>query len=92
MNDEEYIPEEDKEQAESKFLEKIEKLEGEIIEYKFILQQSKEIEYKELVLDLLYSIKTELEDKESKLSKEDILKNLKTYIRNFIKDNRVSKN
>jgi len=47
------------------------------------------IEYKELLIDLLNSINTELEDKESKLSKEDILNNLKSYLKEFIKYNKI---
>jgi Icc-related predicted phosphoesterase len=47
------------------------------------------IEYKELLIDLLNSINTELDDKESKLSKEDILNNLKSYLKEFIKYNKI---
>ena len=66
--------------------EKIEKLEDEIFELKEKIKYSKEVEYKEFIIELLFSIDKELETPSEYLSKERILKNLKDHIKEFIKN------
>jgi len=52
----------------------------------YIDLQNKVLEYNELLRLLLDSIEIELNDNESKLTKKDILLNLKKTLQNFIKD------
>ena len=55
----------------------------------YIDLQNKVLEYNELLRLLLDSIDIELNDNESKLTKEDILKNLKKTLKEFIKNYRI---
>jgi gas vesicle protein len=50
----------------------------------------KQTELIELLRELLTSINTELKNNESELTKEDVLNNLKKYIKQFAKDNRLN--
>ncbi len=63
--------------------EKNEKLENEMLELSFILNFSKSDELLEFVRELKENVERELNDTESKLTKEDLLKNLKKHIENF---------
>lgn len=65
--------------------EKIDELESQLIDLTFTLNYNKEKELLEFVRDLYAS----LQNVDEKLSKEDIVKNLKKYIQNFAKDNRL---
>ena len=62
---------------------KNEKLENELLDLSFICNYSKETELLEFVRELKESVDREINDKESKLTKEDLLKNLKKHIENF---------
>ena len=63
--------------------EKNEKLENEMLELSFILNFSKSDELLEFVRELKENVERELNDTESKLTKEDLLKNLKKHIEIF---------
>ena len=72
--------------------EKIEKLEKQIddlttriIDLTFEMNYNKEIELLEFVRELFVS----LQNVDEKLSKEEIIENLKNYIRTFAKDNNL---
>lgn len=81
----------------NEFKNKIDELQYEIFELKQKIRFSKENELKEFLNELYNGIKIELDKKNSrfdvdeynKLSKENILNNLKIYIENFCKDNKM---
>jgi len=64
-------------------------LDEELLMIKYKINDSATIEYKELLRTILSSIDTELENKESELSKEEILKNLKEFIKDFLKSYKI---
>jgi hypothetical protein len=77
MNDQEKIEE---------LEQKIDDLETQIIDLTFEQNYSKEKELLEFVRDLFVS----LQNVDEKISKEEIIENLKNYIREFTKNNRIN--
>ena len=65
--------------------QKIDQLESELIDLTFTLNYNKQDELLEFVRDLFIS----LQNVDEKLSKEEIVENLKKYIQNFAKDNHL---
>jgi gas vesicle protein len=63
--------------------EENEKLKNELLELSYTSNFSKETELLEFVKELKESVIRELNDKDSKLTKEDLLNNLKKHISNF---------
>ena len=63
--------------------EENEKLKNELLELSFTINYSKETELLEFVRELKESVINELNDKDSKLTKEDMLVNLKKHIDSF---------
>ena len=69
-----------------KLHDKIDELSDEIIEMTFQIANSKETELREFLRELYQS----LQDVDDKLTKEQIVENLKNYIREFAKDNKIN--
>jgi len=65
--------------------EENEKLKNEILDLSFIVNYSKQDELLEFVRNLKESIDREINDKDSKLTKEELLNNLKKHIKDFAK-------
>jgi undecaprenyl pyrophosphate synthase len=63
--------------------DKNEKLENDMLELSFIVNFSKQDELLEFVRELKESVNKEINNSESELTKEDLLKNLKKHIENF---------
>ena len=59
-----------------------------IIDQTFDLKNSKEM----VLLEFLQELYNSLLNVDEKLTKEDIIKNLKKYIENFVKDNKLNLN
>lgn len=68
-----------------KLHEKIDELSDELIDLTFQVKNSKETELLEFVRDLFLS----LQNVDEKLSKEEIVENLKNYINEFAKNNKL---
>lgn len=80
-----FIVMDDKDKKIEELEEKNDILESRLIDLTFTLNYNKETELMEFLRELYSS----LNDVDDKLSKEDLLKNLKLYIENFVKDNKL---
>ena len=69
-----------------KLQEQVEELTDKLIDLQFELNYNKQDELLEFVRDLYGSLK----DVDEKLSKEEIIENLKKYIQNFTEDNKIN--
>lgn len=87
----------DKDKIIEKLEDEIDDLKSELFDFKLKQQYSKENELKEFILELYNSVDDELNKKDSKhyvdeydkLTKEDLLKNLKSYIEEFMRNNKL---
>jgi hypothetical protein len=69
--------------------EENEDLKSKLIDLTFEMNYNKEKELVELVRNLYREIKLELTDKESELTKKQILNNVKKYLEEFAKNNKI---
>ena len=65
------------------------RLTDELIDLKFKVKQSKENELLDFIRTLYREVKDELECKDSKLTKRQILTNISSYLKKFAKDNHL---
>ena len=75
----------DRENEIERLREENDKLKDEIIELTYHLQRKKDVEAIEFIRELYHSLK----EVDKKLTKEEIIENLKKYIQVFAKDNYI---